>query len=158
VTSAASPSTSLTGSEQLQTAVEVFMVTGTEAPDTGDDIEPELEELDNLSGHSSEAPCDCPAHVHDRDTPLLIDKGMSQAFSLFPIDLEAPRPITAPPTANLTPPPESETGDLASLKEVAVTPPEDAGGSAAPANTVRFADLSFKRSYSYGVLEKKWSL
>ena len=74
VTSAASPSTSLTGSEQLQTAVEVFMVTGTEAPDTGDDIEPELEELDNLSGHSSEAPCDCPAHVHDRDTPLLIDK------------------------------------------------------------------------------------
>ncbi len=110
---------------------------------------------------------------------------MSQAFSLFPIDLEAPRPITAPPTANLTPPPESETGrenillifimmacdhvmtakyspltpgDLASLKEVAVTPPEDAGGSAAPANTVRFADLSFKRSYSYGVLEKKWSL
>ena len=37
-------------------------------------IEPELEELDNLSGHSSEAPCDCPAHVHDRDTPLLIDK------------------------------------------------------------------------------------
>ena len=37
---------------------------------------------------------------------------MSQAFSLFPvqIDLEAPRPITAPPTANLTPPPESETG------------------------------------------------
>ena len=105
---------------------------------------------------------------------------MSQAFSLFPIDLEAPRSITAPPTANLTPPPESETGrenillifimmacdhvmtakyspltpgDLASLKEVAVTPPE-----AAPTNTVRFADLSFKRSYSYGVLEKKWSL
>ena len=73
VTSAASPSTSLTGSEQLQTEVEVFQVT--EAPeDTGDDIEPELEELDNLSGHSSEAPCDCPAHVHDRDTPLLIDK------------------------------------------------------------------------------------
>ena len=74
VTSAASPSTSLTGSEQLQTEVEVFRVTGTEAPDTGDDIEPELEELDNLSGHSSEAACDCPAHVHDRDTPLLIDK------------------------------------------------------------------------------------
>ena len=74
VTSAASPSTSLTGSEQLQTEVEVFQVTGTEAPeDTGDDIEPELEELDNLSCHSSEA-CDCPAHIHDRDTPLIIDK------------------------------------------------------------------------------------
>ena len=130
VTSAASPSTSLTGSEQLQTEVEVFQVTGTEAPeDTGDDIEPELEELDNLSGNSSEAPCDCPAHVHDRDTPLLIDKvrpslhchyrqltsdvqGMSQAFRFHPvpIDLEAPRPITAPPTANVTPPPDSETG------------------------------------------------
>ena len=50
-------------------------------------------------------------------------------------------------------------GDLVSLKEVAVTPTEDTGhSSAAPANTVRFADLSFKRSYSYGVLEKKWSL
>ena len=48
---------------------------------------------------------------------------------------------------------------MASLKEVAVTPTEDPGhSSAAPANTVRFADLSFKRSYSYGVLEKKWSL
>ena len=33
---------------------------------------------------------------------------------------------------------------------------EDTGGSSAP--MVRFADLSFKRSYSYGVLEKKWSL
>ena len=54
-----------------------------------------------------------------------------------------------------SPPP---SGDLASLKEVAVTPAEATGGCSAPANTVRFADLSFKRSYSYGVLEKKWSL
>ena len=46
---------------------------------------------------------------------------------------------------------------MASLKEVAVTPPEDPRHGSA-ANTVRFADLSFKRSYSYGVLEKKWSL
>ena len=37
-----------------------------------DDAEPELEELDNLSDRSSA--CDCPAHVHDRDTPLIIDK------------------------------------------------------------------------------------
>ena len=114
---------------------------------------------------------------------------MSQAFRFHPvpIDLEVPRPITAPPTANVTPPPDSETGrqniqlnfmlmtefvmslywlkyspltpgDLASLKEVTVTPAEDSGGSSAPVNMVRFADLSFKRSYSYGVLEKKWSL
>ena len=47
---------------------------------------------------------------------------------------------------------------MGSLKEVAVTPAEATGGCSAPANTVRFADLSFKRSYSYGVLEKKWSL
>ena len=87
VTSAASPSTSLTGSEQLQTEVEVFQVTGTEAPeDTGDDIEPELEELDNLSGNSSEAPCDCPAHVHDRDTPLLIDKVRPTLHYIVTID------------------------------------------------------------------------
>ena len=72
LTSAPSPSTSPTGSEQLHTEVEVLGLT----PDTldpGDDREPELEELDNLSCHSSEA-CDCPAHIHDRDTPLIIDK------------------------------------------------------------------------------------
>ena len=43
--------------------------------DVGDDEdcpEPELVEPENLSDRSSA--CDCPAHVHDRDTPLLIDK------------------------------------------------------------------------------------
>ena len=80
---------------------------------------------------------------------------MSQAFSQFSAQqsVEAPRPITAPPITHLTPPPDPETGDQASLKEVTVTV-----GSSALTNTVRFADLSFKRSYSYGVLEKKWSL
>ena len=40
--------------------------------DDGDDIDPELAELDNLSTRSSA--CDCPAHLHDRETPLYIDK------------------------------------------------------------------------------------
>ena len=98
MTSAASPSTSLTGSEQLQTEVEVFRLSqgAQEAPeDTGDDIEPELEELDNLSGNSSEAPCDCPAHVHDRDTPLLIDKvGVTSngVTIITPVCRACPRP------------------------------------------------------------------
>ena len=43
-----------------------------EAADPEDEAEPELAELDNLSTRSSA--CDCPAHIHDRDTPLLIDK------------------------------------------------------------------------------------
>ena len=37
-----------------------------------DDVDPELAELDNLSTRSSA--CDCPAHLHDRETPLYVDK------------------------------------------------------------------------------------
>ena len=43
--------------------------------DLGDqvnDVEEELADLDALSDKSSL--CDCPAHVHDRETPLVIDK------------------------------------------------------------------------------------
>ena len=72
--SLASPSTSHT-SEQPQTEVEVFNFNSRntlDEVDMEDDAEPELEELDNLSNKSSA--CDCPAHVHDRDTPLIIDK------------------------------------------------------------------------------------
>ena len=36
------------------------------------DVEEELADLDALSDKSSL--CDCPAHVHDRETPLVIDK------------------------------------------------------------------------------------
>ena len=36
------------------------------------DVEEELADLDALSDNSSL--CDCPAHVHDRETPLEIDK------------------------------------------------------------------------------------
>ena len=36
------------------------------------DVEEELADLDILSDKSSL--CDCPAHVHDRETPLEIDK------------------------------------------------------------------------------------
>ena len=36
------------------------------------DVEEELADLDALSDKSSL--CDCPAHVHDRETPLEIDK------------------------------------------------------------------------------------
>ena len=37
-----------------------------------DGVEEELADLDALSDKSSL--CDCPAHVHDRETPLEIDK------------------------------------------------------------------------------------
>ena len=43
-----------------------------EVDEVEDDIDPELAELDNLSSRSSA--CDCPAHLHDRETPLYIDK------------------------------------------------------------------------------------
>ena len=36
------------------------------------DVDEELADLDALSDKSSL--CDCPAHVHDRETPLEIDK------------------------------------------------------------------------------------
>jgi len=152
--SPASPSTSHT-SEQPQTEVEVFNFNSRntlDEVDMEDDAEPELEELDNLSNKSSA--CDCPAHVHDRDTPLIIDKGMSQAFTLFstPIKLEEElRPITAPPATNLG---QSETGDPATV----LTSGEGGSSSSAISITVKFMDLPYKRSYSYGVLEKKWSL
>ena len=61
VPSLGSPSSSL-ASEPPRTQVEVL-------PSLEDEPEPEL---DNLSTRSSA--CDCPAHIHDRDTPLLIDK------------------------------------------------------------------------------------
>ena len=48
-----------------------------EVAEPEDEAEPELAELDNLSTRSSA--CDCPAHIHDRDTPLLIDKVSSVA-------------------------------------------------------------------------------
>ena len=79
---------------------------------------------------------------------------MSQAFTLFstPIKLEEElRPITAPPAANLG---QSETGDPATV----LTSGEGGSSSSAISNTVKFMDLPYKRSYSYGVLEKKWSL
>ena len=37
-----------------------------------DGVEEELADLDALSDKSSL--CDCPAHVHDRETPLEIDR------------------------------------------------------------------------------------
>ena len=43
-----------------------------DADEVDDDVDPELAELDNLSSRSSA--CDCPAHLHDRETPLYIDK------------------------------------------------------------------------------------
>ena len=53
-----------------------------EAAEPDDEAEPELAELDNLSTRSSA--CDCPAHIHDRDTPLLIDKVSSVAAPASP--------------------------------------------------------------------------
>ena len=49
--------------------------------DEGDDIDPELAELDNLSTRSSA--CDCPAHLHDRETPLYIDKVITHCSTLI---------------------------------------------------------------------------
>ena len=46
-----------------------------------DDLDPELAELDNLSNRSSA--CDCPAHLHDRETPLYIDKVLSKYNRTF---------------------------------------------------------------------------
>ena len=65
-----SPSSSL-ASEPAHTQVEVL-------PSLEDEPEPEL---DNLSTRSSA--CDCPAHIHDRDTPLLIDKVSSVTSPSF---------------------------------------------------------------------------
>ena len=65
-----SPSTSQT-SDQPQTEVEVLNFKES-LDEVDDEAEPELAELDNMSNKSSE--CDCPAHLHDRDTPLIIDK------------------------------------------------------------------------------------
>ncbi len=38
--------------------------------DLGDEVEAELERLEVLSDRSSA--CDCPAHIHDRESPLEI--------------------------------------------------------------------------------------
>jgi len=146
-----SPSTSQT-SDQPQTEVEVLNFKES-LDEVDDEAEPELAELDNMSNKSSE--CDCPAHLHDRDTPLIIDKGMSQAFSIFPaqstikFEETRPRPITAPPATNLD---QSETGDPKNSTTCG------SSSSSALGVTVKFMELPYKKSYSYGVLEKKWSL
>jgi len=116
-----------------------------EVDEVEDDIDPELAELDNLSSRSSA--CDCPAHLHDRETPLYIDKGLSQAFTVFPAlapptqPSEEVRPTTAPPPTSLETP---ETGETSVREEETKT-------------TVHFLEFPHK-SYSYAVLEKKWSL
>lgn len=112
-----------------------------------EDLDPELAELDNLSDRSSA--CDCPAHLHDRETPLYIDKGMSQAFTQFPASssvVENLRPITAPPSTNLD---IAETGETPARDTVTV--------SVSPQPSQHFTEFPHK-CYSYGVLEKKWSL
>ena len=181
VPSLGSPSSSL-ASEAPHTQVEVL-------PGLEDEPEPEL---DNLSTRSSA--CDCPAHIHDRDTPLLIDKvsssvtspylpnhhslqGMSQAFSLLPapapVHLDLTRPTTAPPATTLAPLASletittAETGGQYSTQystQYTVHSTQYTAGDTAPSSprspgtTVQFAELPVRRSYSYGVLEKKWSL
>jgi len=114
-----------------------------------DDLDPELAELDNLSNRSSA--CDCPAHLHDRETPLYIDKGMSQAFSQLaaPARVEELRPITAPPTSSLQPAETAETGETPARDTAVVT--------VSSHNMQHFTEFPH-RCYSYGVLEKKWSL
>ena len=52
--------------------MEVFNLKAATLDEVDDDLDPELAELDNLSTRSSA--CDCPAHLHDRETPLYIDK------------------------------------------------------------------------------------
>ena len=79
---------------------------------------------------------------------------MSKAFSIFPTPIkleEELRPITAPPAANLG---QSETGDPTTV----LTSGDGGSSSSAVSVTVKFMELPYKRSYSYGVLEKKWSL
>lgn len=44
-----------------------------------DDVDTVDDDPGEVSDNSSF--CDCPAHIHDRETPLVIDKGLSQAFN-----------------------------------------------------------------------------
>ena len=71
---------------------------------------------------------------------------MSQAFSLLPAPVrpEVTRPITAPPTSSLEPP-ETETGGTAMA-------------TASSTGNTNLLEFLHNKCYSYGVLEKKWSL
>ena len=79
---------------------------------------------------------------------LTVDiQGMSQAFTVFPAlapptqPSEEVRPTTAPPPTSLETP---ETGETSVREEETKT-------------TIHFLEFPHK-SYSYAVLEKKWSL
>ena len=100
---------------------------------------------------------------------------MSQAFSLLPAPASVHLDLTRPTTA----PPATTTAPLASLETITTAETGGQGaqytvhstqytatctaGDTAPSSprsptTVQFAELPVRRSYSYGVLEKKWSL
>ena len=98
---------------------------------------------------------------------------MSKAFSVFPapeIKLDEPmRPTTAPPTTDLDPPdppPDPpvtsrllETGETTAAVTPTTADLTTTSSSSAVSVTVKFLEFpTAKRSYSYGVLEKKWSL
>jgi len=102
--------------------------------------EEEISELADLDVHSSKSSfCDCPAHIHDRETPLKIDKGHSQAFILPNINLLETNFTSNPPSPMYRAAPEaSETGQT----------------SASPTPGL----LYLPPNYSYACLDKKWSL
>ena len=98
---------------------------------------------------------------------------MSQAFSLLPapapVHLDLTRPTTAPPATTLAPLASletittAETGGQYSTQYSTQYTVQYTAGDTAPSSprspgTVQFAELPVRRSYSYGVLEKKWSL
>lgn len=86
---------------------------------------------------------------------------MSQAFSVFPgptIKIDEVRPITAPPATNLDPPETGETSVTATGDTMELTNTMTTSSSSAVSVTVKFVEFPARRSYSYGVLEKKWSL
>jgi len=184
-----------------------FLASPTHQPDLEDTEEAELALLeDNVSNRSSA--CDCPAHIHDRETPLIIDKGMSQAFNMSP-QLEqvqqrhlSPEVVTpsphhlqsqvATPSSHQDLPSEVETPSPSQvqhfspqfkqpLSPLVVTtpqpsqqptpprasppapPPPPTAPPPAPPLPAETGDIAAlctlpRHHYSYGVLEKKWSL
>ena len=87
---------------------------------------------------------------------IVVMQGMSQAFTVFsappppsPPAREELRPTTAPPSASLE---TAETGETETAGHT-----EETRAASSTNTTIHFLEFPHK-SYSYAVLEKKWSL
>ena len=93
---------------------------------------------------------------------IVVMQGMSQAFTVFsappppsPPAREELRPTTAPPSASLE---TAETAETAETGETETAGQNEETRAASSTNTtIHFLEFPHK-SYSYAVLEKKWSL